>query len=641
MVCLVVTNLKIEKMKKISLFILIIPHFIINSSLAQNFLKKNIEEVTITSNRSMYNEEFKIIHTIDAQEIKSSANQTIADILEFAINIDNRERGGQGVQSDISIRGGTFEQTLILINGIKMNDPQTGHHNLNIPISPELIERIEITTGGATRIYGNYAYSGVINIITKENLENSLILSKGQNNFNHGEINFNLPTKNFNQIFHFSNKNSDGYYEGTDYRMYNFYYQIKTKFNDIKSTLNTGINKKDFGAYNFYSTKYPNQFEKTKTTFASLNINKKGDVGFNNNFYWRMHEDEFILFRDNPSLYQNFHKTNVIGLDLNIIKKTQLGTFLVGAEMSSNSILSNNLGEDLNTPILISGDNYFNKADNRTVTNLFLENNVSLKRMKISAGIMLNINSTFGNEWFPGLDINYKISKNLNCYLSINKSMRTPNFTELYYTSPTNEGNINLVPEQSISKEIGFKAHKKTHTTSIAIFERNGNNLIDWILFDGDSIWRTQNLNKIKTTGVELNSKINLKKIFNSKINYFKIMFASNNVDTISDGFRSAYVLDHLKTNLSFSINHNITNNISLDWKMSYQERIGDYLDPDTETFKNFEPFWLTSLRLTKDIKSSIKLFLDINNFFDVKYSDFGTIDQPGRWARVGLKAKI
>ena len=120
--------------------------------------------------------------------------------------------------------------------------------------------------------------------------------------------------------------------------------------------------------------------------------------------------------------------------------------------------------------------------------------------------------------------------------------------------------------------------HKKVHTTSISIFERKGENLIDWILFDGDSIWRTQNLNKIKTTGIELNSKINLKKVFNSKINYFKFMYASNNVDTVSNGFRSAYVLDHLKTNLSFSINYNLSNNFTLDWKMSYQERIGIFL---------------------------------------------------------------
>ena len=635
------TNQKMIKMKYIKQFIFILSLFFFNNITGQNTLEKNIDEVTITSNRSKYNKDVSIVYTINSDEIKYSANQTVADILEYAINIDNRERGGQGIQSDISIRGGSFEQTLILLNGIKLNDPQTGHHNLNIPISPEIIERIEVSTGGSSRIYGNYAYCGIINIITKKEITNSMILSKGQNNFNHGELNFSLSNNKINQIFHFSNKSSDGYIKGTDYVLNNFYYQAKSELNDVYTTFNAGINKKDFGAYSFYSTKYPNQFEKTKTTFASLNLNKKGQLGFNNNIYWRMHDDEFILFRNNPALYQNFHKTNVIGVDINLIKETKSGTFLLGAELISNSIISNNLGKDLDRPILINGDNYYTKSDNRIVTNFFIENNFSHGRLNISTGMMLNVNTNFENEIFPGIDLSYKFSEYLNFYVSANKSMRTPNFTELYYSSPTNQGNINLVPEKSFSKEFGIKIKKGFHTTSIALFERNGSNLIDWILLDGDSIWRTQNLNKIKTSGIEINSRIELNKILNSKINHFKFAFASNQVDTISNGFRSAYVLDHLKTNFSFSLNHNITNNTIIDWKVSYQKRIGDYKDPESNIIKNFEPYWLASMRLTKNINSNINLFLDINNLFDVSYSDFGTIKQPGRWARIGLKVNI
>ena len=137
-------------MKYIKQFIFILSYFFFNNITGQNTLEKNIDEVTITSNRSKYNKDVSIVYTINSDEIKFSANQTVADILEYAINIDNRERGGQGIQSDISIRGGSFEQTLILLNGIKLNDPQTGHHNLNIPISPEIIERIEVSNGGAT-----------------------------------------------------------------------------------------------------------------------------------------------------------------------------------------------------------------------------------------------------------------------------------------------------------------------------------------------------------------------------------------------------------------------------------------------------------------------------------------------------------
>ena len=118
-------------------------------------------------------------------------------------------------------------------------------------------------------------------------------------------------------------------------------------------------------------------------------------------------------------------------------------------------------------------------------------------------------------------------------------------------------------------------------------------------------------------------------------------LFASNKIDTISNGFRSAYVLDHLKTNLSFSINHNLTEKLKLDWKISYQERVGDYFDAELELNKSYEPFWLTSLRFTQSINSYFNVFIDVNNLFDISYSDFGNIEQAGRWARIGLKAKI
>ncbi|MEC8273419.1 MAG: TonB-dependent receptor [Bacteroidota bacterium] len=635
-------DLKSKKMKiKITRLLTVFIIFIFSDISAQSTLEQNIDQVTITSNRSKYKNDVSIVYTINSDEIENTANQTIGDILEFAINVDNRERGGQGIQSDISIRGGSFEQTLILINGIKLNDPQTGHHNLNLPISTELIERIEISTGGSTRIYGNYAYCGVINIITKTKVSNSVILSKGQNNFNHGELNFNISNSKVNQIFHLLNKNSDGYISGTDYKLKNFFYQAKSQINSINTTLNAGINKKDFGAYGFYSTKYPNQFEKTKTTFASLNLNKKGNLGFNNNIYWRLHEDEFILFRDNPSLYQNFHKTSVIGVDINVIKKTKSGTSLLGAELISNSIISNNLGKELDIPILINGDNYYTKSDSRIVTNFFIENNISINRLNISTGIMLNVKTNFENDIFPGIDLSYKLSDKIKFYLSSNKSMRTPNFTELYYSSPTNQGNINLEAEKSISKEFGIKINNDFHNSTITLFERNGENLIDWILLDGDSIWRTQNLNEIKSSGIELNSRINIRNILNSKINHFRISIASNKLDTISNGFRSAYVIDNLKTNFSFSVNHNFYKNIMIDWKVSYKERIGDYFDPEEQIIKNYEPYWLTSVRMTKKINSNFNLFLDVNNLFDINYSDFGTIVQPGRWARIGLKAKI
>ena len=148
---------------------------------------------------------------------------------------------------------------------------------MNIPISLEQIKRIEVLTGGASRVFGNYAYTGAINIITKRKTKSSIIFSGGENNFQFGELNY---SKKINSIYNnisISSKSSDGYINGMDYKINNLYYQSNTQFNSVFALFNFGIIDKEFGAYNFYTPAYPDQFEKTKTTFASLQFKRSGN----------------------------------------------------------------------------------------------------------------------------------------------------------------------------------------------------------------------------------------------------------------------------------------------------------------------------------------------------------------------------
>ena len=96
---------------------------------AQDVLNIDVNEVVISSNRAQNLKNITNIQIISLKEIENAPVQSIEDLLEYAMNVDIRQRGRQGVQSDISIRGGSFEQVLIMLNGIKLNDPQTGHHN--------------------------------------------------------------------------------------------------------------------------------------------------------------------------------------------------------------------------------------------------------------------------------------------------------------------------------------------------------------------------------------------------------------------------------------------------------------------------------------------------------------------------------
>ena len=601
---------------------------------------QEIDEVKIISNRAQNENGIKKGYVISNDEIQNAPIQSIEDLLEYAVNIDLRQRGIDGIQSDVSIRGGSFEQVLILINGIKINDPQTGHHSMNIPVSIQQIEKIEILTGGGTRIYGNYAYTGVINIITKKESTNSLLLSSGENSFKSIEINGFHENNNIKHSISVLNKSSDGYIEGMDYKTNNLFYQASLEKNNFSSLLNIALIDKKFGAYSFYTPKYPDQYEEIQTGLYSFQFCYEIDnITISNKIFKRTNQDEFILFRENPEWYHNFHKTDLYGFDFNIAKKTKTGSNVIGAEMIYDNILSNRLGDTLLEQIAIDENNFYSLGSNRTITNFFVEKNITHNKLSISAGLMMNISNNNESEIFPGIDISYLFSEKLTISGSFSKSMRRPNYTELYYSSPTNQGNKNLKSEFSKNSELSISYLDKNHRSSITFYKRNGENLIDWILMDGDSIWRTQNLTNISFNGFEFSSLIKLPKEFYNglKLNSVKLNYAYNHADSSSTGFQSAYVLDFLSSNFSMSLNQKFES-INISWKLSRQDRKGSYIDFASNNEVEYEPFTLISTRVTKQIFNNNSLFIEVYNLLNKDYVDFGNVPQPGRVIRGGLR---
>lgn len=629
-------SMEISTKKAIILLLISISPF--SFSLAQ---VQEIDEVKIISNRAQNENGIKKGYVINQYEIQNAPIQSIEDLLEYAVNIDLRQRGIDGIQSDVSIRGGSFEQVLILLNGIKINDPQTGHHSMNIPVSIQQIEKIEILTGGGTRLYGNYAYTGAINIITKKESSKSLLLASGENNFKSIELNGSFKSNNINHSISVLNKSSDGYFKGMDYKTNNLFYQASLEKNNFSSLLNIALIDKKFGAYSFYTPKYPDQYEEIQTEIYSLQFSYKLDdfITISNKIFKRSNQDEFILFRENPDWYHNFHKTKLYGFDFNITKKTNTGSNVIGAEMIYDNIISNRLGDSLLNQIAINENNFYTLGANRTITNFFVEKNITHNKLSISAGLMMNVSNDNESEIFPGIDLSYLLSDKFTISGSFSKSMRRPNYTELYYSSPTNQGNKNLKSEFSKNSELSISYLDKNHRTSITFYKRNGENMIDWILLDGDSIWRTQNLTNISFGGFELSSLIKLSEEFNNKLklNSVKINYAYNYADSSSSGFQSAYVLDFLSSNFSMSLNQKFKS-INVSWKLTRQDRKGSYINFSSNNEIEYEPFTLISTRITKQIFDNNILFVEIYNLLNKDYVDFGNVPQPGRIFRGGLR---
>ncbi len=632
-----------------------------------------MEEVVVSAQRApvTFSQVARILTVIEKEEIQHAPVQNIQDLLEFALGLDVRQRGGPGVQSDVSIRGSSFDQVLILLNGVSINDPQTGHHNLNLPVSLDAIERIEILEGPASRVYGLNAFSGAINIITGTDQSSNLKfnLCGGQHSFYDAGLSGNIVSGNLTSFVSVDNQRSEGYIKNTDFRLTDAYYLGKLSTQAGNFEIQGGHSSRAFGANSFYTPVYPDQFEDTRTTFASVKMETGERIHFTPVIYWRRNQDRFELFRDPtevPSWYtgHNYHLTDVYGSMMNSWFSSVLGKTALGVEFRSENIRSTVLGKPLNEPIPIPGeeDKYFTFSDTRTNFNLYLEHSVYIDRFSLSGGIMANNNSQVGRHWnyYPGVDLSWNILKrensdretrkilrslDLKFYCSLNKSLRMPTFTDLYYSSPTNIGNSSLKPEEAIAFESGFKFNNPWFTGHIAYFHRWGTNIIDWVQKPDETVWKAENLTDLNTDGIELSVKLIPDKLLKNKsiIKSMTFSYSWLNQGKESGSFSSKYILDYLRHKAVLGINHSIYRTFGASWEFSYQDRNGTYTKWEGSSYGNqvpYNPVWLADARLYWQ-KKNTNIYIEVSNLQDQKYMDYGNLEQPGRWIKIGIKKQF
>ncbi|MCK3684338.1 TonB-dependent receptor [Maribellus sp. YY47] len=612
-------------------------------------MEYDLDEIEVSAQRTpaLYSQVARIVSVIERKEIEAVPAQSVQDLLEYIAGVDVRQRGTEGVQADVSIRGGTFDQILILLNGINITDPQTGHHNLNLPVSLAQIERIEVLEGPAARVYGPNAFSGAINIITRKGNGNSATVNASGGNFGYfdGNASANVQTGRVSNVLAFNKKRSDGYTNNTDFDELNGFYGGYLNTTDGDLNVQLGISEKGFGANSFYTPKYPNQYEATKTLFTSAKWNSTGDLHLSPAVYYRRHQDRFELFRNNPASWyggHNYHLTNTYGANLNSWFAWDAGKTAVGFEYRSEHILSNVLGKEMDHPKDVPGeDAQFTKSDSRNTLSGFLEHSLYISKWTFTAGIMGNYisGSDLGINFFPGVDLSYDILDGVKLYSSFNTSLRMPTFTDLYYQGPTNVGNPDLKPEKSATIEGGIKFSKPVVKGHVVVFYRKGKNIIDWVKESEDEIWMTQNLTRLTSFGAEAQVQLLLRKRLGEFVPNVDVSCLFNNVDKQEDDFISRYVLDNLKHKLVLSVNQRLIKNVSIDLKMVYQDREGSYTrfeDAAPAGEVSYDPFWLVDTKLSYK-RRNLTLFSSVNNLFDTTYNDIENVVQPGRWVKAGL----
>jgi len=607
-------------MKKIS-FLLLFFLFISVISTAQNDTIK-LKEVIITSSRIdlPFSENSRTIQIISSKDIQRSAATNVADVLQQIAGIDVRRRGIDGMQSDLYIRGGHFNQTLVLIDGIKTEDPQTGHHTMNMMIPLDNIERIEIIKGPAARIFGQNAFNGAINIVTKKVIEDSANVSLSGGSYNRKTLNVTASAqlKGASHQIHYSNNSSDGYRDNTDFENQNYFIKSSISTKNEPITLLASFGERKFGANNFY-TNSPNfnEYEETQTSLVGVSTKFTANaLILKPKIYWKRNQDMFLLKREDPSFSRNFNISNKVGAEVNASYTSNIGITGFGIDVAKITLSSNNLGDQ-----------------DRTMFNAFLEQRFTVGKLDITPGVSLNYFSSrsLGIEFnaFPGLDVGYKINDKLKAYGNIGYSYRIPTYTELYINIPNFlSGNEALEPEKALAEEIGIKYRTKNVTFGTTLFRREATDLIDYVKeTESSPFFLAQNLRKITTVGFEVNTSY----IF--KINNFEqglnlnYTFLEDDYNTINV-FASRYLINtSIKHHFTASFNTKFVNFLEQSVVYKFVERpIDSYSVIDAKVSATLKSFTIFAL---------------VNNIFNTEYSEKDFVPMPKGNVVFGLSYKI
>lgn len=550
------------------------------------------------------------ISVITREEIINSPAKSIDEILQQVTGMDIRRRGANGVQSDIGFRGSSFEQVLLLLNGIRMNDSQTGHNSMNLPVDLSDVERIEVIKGPAARRFGQNAYAGVINIITKVNPGKRVKINVEGGDYQTYELGFNaqVGTEKFSNSLQANSSGSQGYMYNTDYEIRNVFYQSKLNIKDGNIRLQAGFSEKKFGANGFYASKAATeQYEEVQASVISLAHQQTfGRLKLNSNVYWRRGQDMYLFNRQKPEIYRNMHIGNNVGGEVNSGYDWSLGTTGIGIELRKEFLASNNLGER-----------------NRFVSQVFFEHHFSLldHKLNISPGISWANYSNEGNFFYPGLDIGYSFNQNNKVYGNIAKVHRIPTFTDLYYTSKTEQGNPDLLPENAVYAEIGYQFQTKNILAKVSGFLRDTNDAIDWTkMKPEDPVWYARNIGETTVKGIEVEFNHQFKYWLKYTIGY---TYLDNRLNKPAD-FSARYLLDNLKHQIIAKLETRFLKNFTNEVVYRYNERLnnGSYnLVDDKLSF----------------VKKDFSVYVLINNLTNTSYTETFGVEMPQRWFHIGL----
>lgn len=555
------------------------------------------------------------VEVITAAELAALPVTSVEAALRWAGAVDLQTRSP--AQSDLSIRGGTFEQVLVLVDGVRVSDPQTGHFDLDLTIPIELVERIEILRGGASAAHGADAFGGVVNIVTKtpEATRGQVRLEGGSFSTLGGAVSLETVSEGgIGFTAAVGRDESDGHRDGTDYDIWRVRSRVTVPLGAGTVTADGGWAARDFGAQGFYARF--DSFEETRTAHGSVRWDGAlGALGVTPRVSYRKHDDTFVLFRDDPAVFTNVHDSRQTVADVTARTDLAEGVGVAfGGEWARETVESNNLGDREETRYGVFG-----------------EIGVERGAFDLLAGLRVDDRENFDPFVSPSVALALDAGDRIRLRAAASRAYRTPTWTDRYYSDPANVGNPDLEVETGWSYEggadIALTELGAGANVGITMFERTTENLIDFARPVGtgdEELWVARNVEEADFTGLELD-------LSGVRAGPIQVGFSGSWISletTEDDAFQSKSSLRPLTRRLSVSADVPIASRFSLGARVLDRDRTGQ----DRAT--------TLDLRFRADVGGST-LFVDALNVTDGEFLDVSGIPEAGAAVRVGVRARF
>lgn len=535
------------------------------------------------------------------------AYSTAEDYLRTDASTFVEQRGGGGSQADISIRGTSFEQTLVLLDGFRINDAETSHNNMDLPVPMAATRSIDVLHGAGSTLYGSDAIGGVVDFVTATPTHDSLLLRAGGGNYGENEqaAVASAVGRKWSEMLAGQRNFSSGFMYDRDYR--NEEASSESRWQSGLGTTDMLLAGDDraYGANLFYGN-FPS-YERTKGWFAAI----RQDLGRRTQaaFGYRRHTDEFVLFRSMPAVYENNHiDTSWQGT---LRRHDELGSRLklyYGLEGDGDSIHSNNLG-----------------VHARNWGAGYLDGTWRGRRASVSAGLRQEIISGGYTVTSPMIEGGYFVRPRVKLRAAAGYGFRLPTYLDLYYSDPATLGNPNLKPESAWNFEGGVDwfASARFFVQS-TVFTSLQHHAIDYVRANPTAKYQATNLSNFQFTGWENAAVWRMDDANEVRASWTLLRGAQSALH----GLQSRYVFNYPVNNASVVGTHT--------WSAGYlvETRIGV-----TQRYEQ-GPYAVWGLALAKE-KGRLRPYVRLSNITNTGYQEIEGVQMPGREVVAGLELRL